>query len=392
MKRHNHLFEKIVAFENLLDAAKKARRGKRYRPSTARFHFELEKEIVALQRDLIERRYRHGPYHDFHIRDPKPRLISAAPYRDRVVHHALCNVVEPIFDATFIHDSYACRKGKGTHAAVDRFTAFSRKNPYVLKCDIRKYFHSVDHDILFDLVRRKIKCPGTLWLVRTVIDSREDSGRIDYFPGDDLFTPYQRTRGLPIGNLTSQFFANVYLNGMDHFIKEILGCRHYIRYVDDFVVFEPVKEHLHDILRETTAYLETLRLRLHPKKCQIYRTRDGVPFLGYHVFPDHRLLDARNALAMRRRMRKMARQYRSKRISLDKTRQRIHSWIGHASHADTWKLRGRILGSVSFQRGDADHAPGRRVEQQSKQRRPGQPQQEQPEPTEQQHGFPRGQD
>lgn len=384
MKRHPRLFEHIVSFDNLLLAARNAQKGKRFRPSTARFNFELEKELVTLQRELKNRNYRHGGYDDFRILDPKPRLISAAPYRDRVVHHALCNVIDPLFDVTFIHDSYACRQGKGTHAAVDRYTEFSRKNAWVLKCDIQKYFHAVDHDILFGLIQRKIKCRDTLWLIRTIIDSRNDESLIHYFPGDDMFTPYERKRGIPIGNLTSQFFANIYLNGFDHFIKQTLKCRHYIRYVDDFVVFHPEKAFLHHVKAEMTNYLNTLRLRLHPKKCQLHRVSDGVPFLGYRIFPTHRLLNARNSLTMRRRMRTMARSYRNGEIPLDKIQQRIQSWIGHAAHADTWNLRGRILGGVSFQRDDAERAAGRFVEQRNRQRGPRQPQREPPERTEQQ--------
>jgi retron-type reverse transcriptase len=218
VKTYNHLFDRIVAFDNLLPAARKAQKSKRFKPATALFNFNLEKELLRLQRELLEKRYAHGGYHDFTIYDPKMRLISAAPYRDRVVHHALCNVIEPLFDRSFIFDTYACRKGKGTHAAVDRYTVFARKNRYVLKCDIRKYFPSIDQDILLGIIRRKIKCNDTLWLIEQIVRSRADSGVICYFPGDDLFTPYQRARGLAIGNLTSQFFANLYLDGFDHYV------------------------------------------------------------------------------------------------------------------------------------------------------------------------------
>ena len=170
--------------------------------------------------------------------EPKPRTISAAPYRDRVVHHALCNIIAPIFEGTFISDSYANRIGFGTHRALRRFTEFARSSLYILQCDIRKYFPSIDHGILKELVRRKIKCAETLWLIDSIIDgSNEQEPVIHHFPGDDLLAPLQRRRGLPIGNLTSQFFANIYLNGFDHFLKEQLRVKKYIRYVDDFALF-----------------------------------------------------------------------------------------------------------------------------------------------------------
>src|SRR5262249_9014767 len=158
-----------------------------------------------LQAELQSQTYRLGPYRTFTIYDAKPRLISAAPYRDRVVHHALCNIIEPIFERIFIHDSYACRKGKGTHAAAHRLTQFMQNNDYPLQCDIRKYFPSIDHAILKSLLRRKIGCPQTLWLIDLLIDHSNPQDEVtDYFPGDTLFTPWERRRGLPIGNQTSQ--------------------------------------------------------------------------------------------------------------------------------------------------------------------------------------------
>ncbi|MDD5450406.1 MAG: reverse transcriptase domain-containing protein [Desulfovibrionales bacterium] len=364
MKTYNSLFDRVVSFENLLLAAQKAQKGKRFKESTALFNLELEKELVRLQKELAEMTYRHSPYHDFIVHDPKQRVISAAPYRDRVVHHALCNVIEPLFDKAFIFDSYACRVAKGTHAAVDRYTEFARKNKYVLKCDIQKYFQSVDHDILFEKISRKIRCGKTLWLIREIIGSRSDKGHMFYFPGDDLFTPGARRKGIPIGNLTSQFFANVYLNDFDHFVKEELRCKYYIRYVDDFVVFENVKGFLHEVRARMERHLESLRLRLHERKCRVYQTRDGVSFLGYRIFPTHRLLKKNNVLRTKRRLKRLSGQYRDGDVTLERINQSIRSWIGHASHADTYLLRSRVLGGVVFQRGEAKGAAGRFVEQQ----------------------------
>jgi retron-type reverse transcriptase len=245
MKSHSNLYESICAFENLLQGASKAQRGKRFKASTARFNFFLERELLTLQNELLTQRYRPGAYTTFTIREPKTRLISAAPYRDRVVHHALCNVIEPLFERTFIYDSYACRQAKGTHAAVERFSRFCRQYRDIFKADLAQYFPSIDHDILFAILSRTIRDRRTRWLIRQIIDaSNPQPPVLHYFPGDDLFMPITRRKGLPIGNLASQLFANIYLNGFDHFVKETLRCRAYIRYCDDFVVFSDDKQAL----------------------------------------------------------------------------------------------------------------------------------------------------
>ncbi|UCE08222.1 MAG: RNA-dependent DNA polymerase, partial [bacterium] len=236
MKTYKHLFEKIISFENLLVAAQQAGQGKGKKKNVMRFNFVREDNLVQIQQELINKTYQPGAYHAFRIFDPKPRLISAADFRDRVVHHALCNIIEPIFNKGFIFDCYANRKGKGTHAGIRRAQAFLRGNRFVLKCDIKKYFPSIDHEILKQEIRRKIADPETLWLIDTIIDgSNEQEFVYDFFPGDDLFTSQERRKGLPLGNLTSQFFANLFLSRFDHFVKERLKVKYYARYVDDLV-------------------------------------------------------------------------------------------------------------------------------------------------------------
>ena len=210
--------------------------------NVATFHFDLERQLNRLQDELRDKTYRPGPYRTFEIHEPKRRMISAAPYRDRVVHHALVNVLEPIYEKTFIADSYACRKGKGTHSAVQRGHEFARRYRYVLKADIQKFFPSLDHEICKELVARKIKDKQVIWLVAQIIDhSNPQEEVLNFFPGDDLFTPGERRRGIPIGNQTSQFFANVYLDPLDHFVKDRLGIKGYVRYVDDILVFSDDK-------------------------------------------------------------------------------------------------------------------------------------------------------
>src|SRR5271167_3950754 len=199
MKRQGNLWEQVISFEALLHAADTARKGKRFRPAVASFHFDQERALWKLHEEMTTKTYRPGAYRSFFIYEPKKRQISAAPYRDRVVHHALTGVLETIFEKTFIADSYACRKGKGTHAAVDRCQQFARRFRYVLKADIQKFFPSLDHEILKALLARKIKDPDVLWLVNQIIDhSNLQEEILHYFPGDDLFSPAERRRGIPL--------------------------------------------------------------------------------------------------------------------------------------------------------------------------------------------------
>jgi len=350
MKTWTNLFPQIITFENLYRAAQKARKYKRLKIDTARFDLDLEKNLLRLQAQLQTHTWTPGPYTTFQIYEPKPRLISAAPYPDRVVHHALCNIIEPLFEKTFIHDSYASRPHKGTHRAVDRLTAFCRKNRFALKADIRKYFPSIDHEILYQQIVHKIRDDQLLWLIRTIIDSSNPQEPVhDYFPGDDLFTPFTRRQGLPIGNLTSQFFANAYLNAFDHFIKEQLGGHYYIRYVDDFVVLADDKAFLHHVLRQTSRFMETLRLRLHPTKCQVFPVDQGIDFLGYRVFPNHRRLRRDNVVRFQRRLCRLQNQYQNGELEIEDISRSVQSWVAHAAHANTWGLRRRVLGRMAFQ-------------------------------------------
>lgn len=353
MKRAGNLFEKIVSFPNILEASRKARRGKRFKLSTARFEFHLEKNLLRIMASLRNKTYEPGGYHDFFIYDPKKRMISAAPYGDRVVHHALINVIGPILEKSFIHDTYACIQGKGAHKAVERYREFQNRNAFVLKCDIKKYFESMDHGILFGLVSQKIKCPDTLWLVEKIIASKTTGTGMEYFEGDDLFSPLSRSKGIPIGNLTSQFFANLYLDGFDHFAKETLKARHYIRYCDDFVLFHNSREWLNQAKLAVRHYLEALRLRLHENKSRVYRTTDGVDFLGYRIYPCHMRVRKTRVKAYRKKIRQMAVDYGKGKIGLEKVRASVQSWIGHVKHADSFALRRELLENTVFSRGMA---------------------------------------
>jgi len=353
MKTYKNLFDSIVSFENLLLAAIKAQKAKRFRDNVACFNMNLERNLLQLQDDLRDQNYQPGEYDSFYIYQPKKRLISAAPYRDRVVHHALCNLIEPFFERSFIFDSYANQKGKGTHRAVTRFQKYLCQYKYVLKCDIKKYFPSIDHKILKENIRKKIADQKTLWLIDTIIDNSNPQEKINvYFPGDDLFTPWERRRGLPIGNLTSQFFANVYLNDFDHFVKEKLRCKAYQRYVDDFVMLDNDKMRLKEMGKAANEFLMGLRLSIHPKKYQIFLNNQGIDFLGYLVFPTHIRLRKSNALRFRRRFKKMAEKYRAGKIKLENVNPSVQSWLGHACFANTYNLRRSIFSQIKFQKNE----------------------------------------
>ena len=344
MKTFKQLFSHITPFENLLLAAEKAQKGKRYKNSVATFHFNLENNLLQLQEELNNQRYSPGAYRTFYIHDPKERMISAAPYRDRVIHHALCNVIEPIFERSFIFDSYANRKGKGIHRGIERYQKYARRYQYVLKCDIRKFFASIDHEILRQVLFRKIVCPRTRWLIDLIINnSNPQEEHIRWFPGDDLFTPLERRRGLPIGNLTSQFWGNVYLNGFDHFVKEVLRVPGYIRYVDDFVLLSDSKQELQFWKEEITTFLARLRLLPHPSKTQIHQTADGIPFLGYRVFPNHRHVRKEKVRRYRRYLFKNLKLRQNGKLDPQTLENQLNAWLGHIRHGQSKRLEYEIF-------------------------------------------------
>jgi RNA-directed DNA polymerase len=269
-----------------------------------------------------------------------------------VVHHALCNVIMPLLEPTLVEQTYANRVGYGTHRALKQFTGWARRYRYCLQCDIRKYFPSIDHEILKGMIRRKIKCPDTLWLVDTVIDAgNEQIPIIEYFPGDDLLTPVQRPKGLPIGNLTSQSFANLYLNPFDHFVKERLKLGQYLRYVDDFAAFSDDWQELVDARVAMEVYLADLRLKMHLIKSQLFETRHGANFVGFRVLPDRIRVRADNLRRSRKRMKVLQQMYAAGDIDLDQLVQRIRSWEAHLLHGDTYRLRRKLFDHYNICKG-----------------------------------------
>lgn len=342
-------YEEICTWDNLYLAWRKAAKGKRGRSAAACFEHHLEDNLVTLQEELLAKTYRPGPYASFYIHEPKRRLISAAPFRDRVVHHALCNAIEPVFERSFIADSYANRVGKGTHRALNRCQRLARRYTYVLQCDVAQFFPSIDHLLLEGVLRRKVRDPDILWLIHQILASGAGvlSEQYDmvYFPGDDLLAT-NRARGLPIGNLTSQFWANCYLNPFDHFVQRELGCSAYLRYVDDFLLFGDDPRQLWAWKSAIVARMARLRLTIHERPAQVRPVSEGIPFLGFVVFSQERRLKRRKGVAFRRRLVRLASRYGQGEITLDQVTAAVQGWVNHVRHGNTVGLRESVLGSV----------------------------------------------
>ncbi len=349
------MFEAITAWDNLWLACRKAARGKRRKCSAAAFEHQVADRLIALQDDLLTKAYRPGAYCHFFIHEPKRRKISAAPFRDRVVHHALCNLIEPRFEERFIEHSYANRRGKGTHRALDRLQDLARRYRYVLRADVVQHFPSLDHAILSAKLARVIRDEDVRWLADVILssgaDALADTYRMTYFSGDDLLAVC-RPRGLPIGNLTSQFWSNVYLNDFDWFVQRELGCGAYLRYVDDFALFSDNKAKLYEWKGAVIARLALERLTIHEAATQVLPTRCGIPWLGFVLYPTHRLIKRRNAVNFTRRLERNLDAYRTGRISFAELDAGVKGWINHVRYADTWGLREHVFAGHPIRRGD----------------------------------------
>lgn len=313
-----HKFEDIISIDNMLLAWQEFIKGKRKKKDVQEFQLNLMDNIFSLHNDLISHVYQHGDYHAFNISDPKPRNIHKASIRDRLLHHAIYQILYPFFDKTFMADSFSCRLNKGTHKALNRFRTLSykvsqnyTKTCWILKCDIRKFFASISHKILSEILAEHISDQNILWLLNRVITSFETS------PGV----------GLPLGNLTSQLLVNIYMNEFDQFSKHTLKIKYYVRYADDFVVLSAHKEWLEKQISLIHDFLwQRLRLTIHPDKIFIKTLASGVDFLGWVHFTDHRVLRT----VTKRRMIKMLRENGKPEM--------INSYLGLLGHGNTKKL------------------------------------------------------
>jgi retron-type reverse transcriptase len=316
----SHKFKDIISIENLLEAWKEFLRGKRGKVDVQEFSLQLMDNIFSLHNDLANYSYRHGGYQAFNISDPKPRNIHKASVRDRLLHHAIYRKLYPFFDKTFIADSFSCRISKGTHKAVNEFRSVAygvsknnTKTCWVLKCDIRKFFASIDHKILMKILEQYISDKNILWLLEKVIGSFHSTK-----PGI----------GLPLGNLTSQLFVNIYMDEFDQFVKHKLKAKYYIRYADDFTVLSDNKNWLEELIIPIQNFLKSrLNLELHPEKIFIKTLASGVDFLGWVNFTDHRILRT----ATKRRM--------FKRIKQKTTSETLNSYLGLLKHGNTYRLK-----------------------------------------------------
>lgn len=327
------MYDKLCSIENLSLAFKKAKRGKTKRRYIKRFQKKLESNLLKLRDELINQVYVPCPLKTFVLRDPKTRKISKSAYRDRVIHHALCNIIVQDFEKVFTYDSHANRIGKGTLKAIERFDKFkvkvSRNNTrkcFILKADIKHYFGEVDHNILIKIIKREIKDERIIWLVKQILSTNKN------------------TKGMPLGNLTSQFFANLYLNELDQFVKHKLKAKYYIRYVDDFVILHESKEKLEKWKIEINNFLkEKLKLELHPSKSNVLRLNSGINFLGFRIFYKYKLIRKSNLRNFEKKFNRLRILFDEGIIGREKVLQSLEGWLAYCSHANTHKYRKHLI-------------------------------------------------
>lgn len=331
---------KLFCIVNLKRAWSKFIKGKKKRKDVAEFAKNLNANLFNIQSFLSDKQYKHGPYRSFYVYDPKKRHIHKAEVRDRIIHQAIVNILEPIFEPRFIFDSYASRKGRGTHGAVKRLQYFAgkasknyTKNCFVLKCDIKKYFDSIQHDILLSIIDKTIKDSNILWLAESIIKSFETA------PGS----------GLPLGNVSSQLFANIYLNELDQFIKRELRIKYYIRYNDDFVILDSEKEILECYIPVIRNFLRVrLGLMLHPQKVSIRKYAQGVEFLGYVGLLHYILPKTKTKRRILRKIKKQIDELGEGDISEETFEQSVQSYFGFLSHAKTKRLVEKLKNMIWF--------------------------------------------
>lgn len=329
-------YVQLCSYKNLLQAFNNARRGKTTKHYVVEFEQALHENILQLQSELLFHTYKPKPLQTFILRDPKTRKISKSDFRDRIVHHALYAVIEEKFEKGFIFDSYANRKTKGTLKAILRFERYGKivshnftRPAYVLKADIRHYFDTVSHQLLLLIIRKRIADPRIIWLIKTILANHKTK---------------EKGKGMPLGNLTSQFFANVYLNELDQFVKHKLRAKCYIRYVDDFVLFHHSKRQLEAYQTVIGIFLrKNLALSLHPQKSKIIPLQWGIEFLGMKIFPHHKLVKKKNLRKFYRKYTLTCRAYDEKVVSYDEIYAFLEGWIAYAKHTNTNKLRKKIL-------------------------------------------------
>ncbi|MDR3244672.1 MAG: RNA-directed DNA polymerase [Elusimicrobiota bacterium] len=324
MRRYGNLWDKIISKENFKAAYKKAIKGKSSRKNIIKFQKNAETNLEKVRQLLISKEFKNSRYFEKTIYEPKERIIYILPFNpDRIIQHALMNVISPILDKMFISDSYVCRVGKGIHKGSKRTMEFVRRNKYCLKCDIRKFYPSIDQQIMFDIICRKIKCKDTLRLIETILFS---------FPGG---------KNVPIGNLTSQWFGNLYMNELDQYVKTKLKVKDYVRYCDDFCFFHNDKETLKDIAEKVRVFLYE-KLKLTFSKCDLFQVKRGVDYLGYRHFNNYILLRKSAVKRLKKRLEKLPRLYEKGLIDIIQYMSSIASALGWAKKANAHNLTTKL--------------------------------------------------
>ncbi len=329
-QRFGHIYNDIISLDNLLISWQEFLCGKRNRKDVAEFSLHFMDHVLLLYQELINKTYQHGAYQAFKINDPKPRDIHKACVRDRIVHHAIYRSLYPFFERQFVYDSYSCRDDKGTHRAVRRLRSFANivshnytTTAWILKCDIRKFFASIDHAILKNILSRYIVDKDIIWLLGQIIDS---------FSIDK-----ENTVGLPLGNLTSQLLVNIYMNEFDQFMKRDLKVKYYIRYADDFLILSRDKNYLENLLLQIAKFLNNdLKLSLNYSKVSIKTLSSGVDFLGWVNFPHHRVLRTKTKQRM------------FKKLAKKRSKESVNSYFGMLSHGDAYEIEQFIQKCITF--------------------------------------------
>ncbi len=356
METLRNIYPTIYEFENLYGAYLNARKNKRYRGDVLEFSAHLEENLIQLQNELIYKTYQVGRYREFYVYEPKKRLIMALQFRDRVVQWSIYRHLNPWFDKQFIYDSYGCREGKGTHRAADRLQYWirqvSRKEGryYYLKLDISKYFYRVDHGALMDILRKKIEDQDLLDILERIINCEHTAFGLPAFmdPEDCLREDRLFDKGMPIGNLTSQMFANIYLDQLDQYAKQELRLHYYIRYMDDIIILHKDKRYLREIKDDIEAFLwEKLRLNLN-KKTTIRPISQGVEFVGFRIFATHRKLKKSSVKKIKSRLKYVRSAFERGEISAESLQATKASYLGAMKHFDSYGLR-RKLGFITEQ-------------------------------------------
>jgi len=335
MKIYKSLFDEITSTENLFLAWDKFKNGKRNKKDVRLFEWNLEENMFRLHRELKDKTYKHGPYHSFNIKDPKPRNIHKAQAKDRILHHAIFRILNPLFEPGFISASFSCREGYGTHKGVQYLqnalrmaTQNGRVSCFALKCDIKKFFDTIDHDILLAILKKRIKDENTIWLLKQIISSFSSN-----------YSLLGIEKGVPIGNLTSQLFANIYMNELDIFIKQKLKVKYYLRYTDDFIILSKNKEYLKNIIPQIVSFLQDeLRLKIHEEKTTIQKTSQGVDFLGYVVFNKYKLVRTKTKRRMTKKFNLKINEYHQGIVSKTSLSQSLQSYLGFFSHGESFAI------------------------------------------------------